>query len=50
MSTNIGCTIDLVALAEFDMHYHQLGDNEKQWCHDEMVTNPNWLKLEWKLI
>ena len=20
-----------------------LGENEKQWCHDEMVNNPKWL-------
>ena len=41
---NLNTTIDKVAMSEFDMHYHQLGDNEKQWCHDEMVNNPEWLK------
>ena len=36
---NLNTTIDKVAMSEFGIHYHQLGDNEKQWCHDEMVNN-----------
>ena len=40
---NINTTVDKVAIYEFDMHYEQLGNNEKQWCHDEMVNNPKWL-------
>ena len=39
---NLNTTIDKIAMSEFDMHYYQLGDNEKQWCHDEMVNNPKW--------
>ena len=50
MSTQIGCTIDLVALAEFDMHYHELSDSLKQWCNLEMVTNPEWLAPKWKTL
>ena len=46
--SNKGTTIDKIALSEFDMHYCQLGNNEKQWCHDEMVNNPKWLKKDWK--
>ena len=45
---NINTTIDKVAMSEFDLHYYQLGDNEKQWCHDEMVNNPKWLDKNWK--
>tara|TARA_B100000900_G_scaffold401865_1_gene407027 strand:- start:869 stop:1105 length:237 start_codon:yes stop_codon:yes gene_type:complete len=45
---NLNTTIDKVAMSEFDMHYYQLGDNEKQWCHDEMVNNPKWIDPEWK--
>ena len=45
---NLNTTIDKIAMSEFDMHYHQLGDNEKQWCHDEMVNNPKWLDKDWK--
>ena len=45
---NLNTTIDKIALSEFDMHYYQLGDNEKQWCHDEMVNNKKWLKKEWE--
>ena len=45
---NNNTTIDKVAMSEFDMHYHQLGENEKQWCHDEMVNNPKWLAPKWK--
>ena len=37
-------TIEKIALEEFDMEYYQLSDNEKQWCHDEMVNNDKWLK------
>ena len=40
---NNNTTIDKVAFSEFDMHYHQLDENEKQWCHDELVNNPKWL-------
>ena len=40
---NINTTIDKVAMSEFDMHYYELGNNEKQWCHDELVNNPKWL-------
>ena len=45
---NLNTTIDKIAMSEFDMHYYQLGDNEQQWCHDEMVNNPKWLQPEWK--
>ena len=45
---NLNTTIDKVAMSEFDMHYYQLGDNEKQWCHDEMVNNPKWLKKDFE--
>ena len=48
MSHNLNTTIDKIAMSEFDMHYYQLGDNEKQWCHDEMVNNKKWLDPEWK--
>ena len=41
-------TIEKIALEEFAIHYYQLGDNEKQWCHDEMVNNPKWLNPFWK--
>ena len=44
MTHNLNTTIDKIALAEFDMHYEQLGENEKQWCHDEMINNNKWLK------
>ena len=40
---NINTTIDKIAMSEFDMHYYQLSENEKQWCHDEMVNNEKWL-------
>ena len=36
-------TIEQIALQEFNIKYKYLGDNEKQWCHDEMVNNPKWL-------
>ena len=39
---NLNTTIDKIAMSEFDMHYYQLSDNEKQWCHDEMVNNPKY--------
>ena len=42
-SYNLNTTIDKIAMSEFKMHYYQLGDNEKQWCHDEMVNNNKWL-------
>ena len=48
MSNNLNTTIDKVAMSEFDMHYHQLSENEQQWCHDEMVNNPKWLDPFWK--
>jgi hypothetical protein len=48
MIKNKHTTIDKIALSEFDMHYEQLGDNEKQWCHDEMVNNTKWLAPFWK--
>ena len=41
-------TIEQIALDEFNIEYSQLGDNEKQWCHDEMVNNPKWLAPFWK--
>jgi hypothetical protein len=44
MTKNLNTTIDKIALSEFAMHYYQLGDNEKMWCHDEMVNNDKWLK------
>ena len=44
MNNNLNTTIDKIALSEFDMHYEQLGENEKQWCHDEMTNNDKWLK------
>ena len=41
---NIGTTIDEIAMSEFGIHYYQLGENEQQWCHDEMVNNSKqWL-------
>ncbi len=46
--SNKGTTIDKIALQEFGIHYCQLGDNEKQWCHDEMVNNKKWLAPFWK--
>ena len=45
---NINTTIDKVAMSEFGMHYHQLSENEKQWCNDEMVNNSKWLAPFWK--
>ena len=42
---NLNTTIDKIALSEFDTHYYQLGDNEKMWCHDEMINNDKYLKL-----
>ena len=48
MVKNINTTIDKIALSEFDTHYEYLGENEKQWCHDEMVNNPKWLAPKWK--
>jgi phage terminase large subunit GpA-like protein len=47
-SHNLNTTIDKIAMSEFKMHYYQLGDNEKQWCHDEMVNNKKWLKKDWE--
>ena len=47
-SYNLNTTIDKVAMSEFKMHYYQLGDNEKQWCHNEMVNNKKWLKKDWE--
>lgn len=41
-------TIEKIALQEFNIKYKNLGDNEKQWCHDEMVNNPKWLNPFWK--
>ena len=48
MTHNLNTTIDKVAMSEFNMHYYQLGDNEKQWCNDEMVNNKKWLAPFWK--
>ena len=48
MTHNLNTTTDKIALQEFDMNYNQLGENEKQWCHDEMVNNPKWLAPKWK--
>ena len=45
---NLNTTIDKIAMSEFDMHYYQLSDNEKQWCHDEMVNNKKWLKKDFE--
>ncbi len=45
---NLNTTIDKIAMSEFGIHYYQLGDNEQQWCHDEMVNNPKWLKKDWE--
>ena len=45
---NLNTTIDKIALSEFAIHYHQLGENEKQWCHDEMANNAKWLNPFWK--
>ena len=45
MTHNLNTTIDKIALSEFDTHYDQLSDNEKMWCHDEMVNNNKHLKL-----
>ena len=44
MTHNLNTTIDKIALSEFHTHYNQLGDNEKQWCHDEMINNNKYLK------
>ena len=41
-------TVEKIALQEFNIKYKHLGDNEKQWCHDEMVNNPKWLAPFWK--
>ena len=41
-------TIEQIALQEFNIKYKYLGDNEKQWCNDEMVNNPKWLAPFWK--
>ena len=41
-------TIEKIALQEFNIKFKHLGDNEKQWCHDEMVNNPKWLAPFWK--
>ena len=48
MIKNQNTTIDKIALSEFDMHYEQLGQSEKQWCHDQLVNNKKWLDPEWK--
>jgi len=45
---NLNTTIDKIALSEFGVHYHELSDNLKQWCHLEMVTNKVWLEPFWK--
>ena len=37
-------TIEQIALDEFKIEYSQLADNEKQWCHDEMINNNKYLK------
>ncbi len=44
MTKNLNTTIDKIALEEFNMHYEQLGQSEKEWCHDEMINNNKWLK------
>ena len=41
-------TIEKIALQEFNIKFKHLGENEKQWCHDEMVNNPKWLNPFWK--
>ena len=41
-------TIEQIALQEFNIKFKHLDDNEKQWCHDEMVNNPKWLAPFWK--
>lgn len=41
-------TIEKIALQEFNINYDNLGKNEKEWCHDEMVNNPKWLDPFWK--
>ena len=41
-------TIEKIALDEFKIEYSQLGENEKQWCHDEMTNNSKWLDPFWK--
>ena len=48
MTKNINTTIDEIALSEFGIHYEYLGENEKEWCHDEMVNNSKWLAPKWK--
>ena len=40
---NLNTTIDKVAMSEFGIHFSLLGENEQQWCHAEVVNNPNWL-------
>jgi len=41
-------TIEKIALQEFNIKFKHLGENEKQWCHDEMINNPKWLAPFWK--
>ena len=41
-------TIEKIALQEFNIKFKHLGENEKQWCNDEMVNNPKWLAPFWK--
>ncbi len=48
MTHNLNTTIDKVAMSEFNMHYYQLGNNEKQWCNDEMINNKNGYNLSGK--
>jgi len=48
MSHNLNTTIDKIALSKFNTHYYQLNENEKQWCHEEMVNNSKWLQPFWK--
>ena len=48
MTKNSNTTIDRIAMSESDIHYDHLGENEKQWCHDEMINNPKWLAPFWK--
>ena len=48
MSHNLNTTIDKIALSKFNIHYYQLNENEKQWCHEEMINNKKWLAPFWK--
>ena len=41
MTKNLNTTIDKIALYEFNTHYDQLGDNEKQKKKDKKTSGKN---------